>query len=181
MKAIADKKKGQNISEYIIYMYQMEDLLRAYLFNLDEVNQYVISHYPISEEEKAETLAWFKEIAEALKKEGKEAKGRLNSTQAYVGELAKIHWELLKTDKTYFEHYQKAKPHILQLIIAAGDEAPSNEIQVCLNAIYGLLLAKLRGREVPKEMEDATEAFGNILSYLNWIYFRIENEKVNRN
>ncbi|MDX5479843.1 MAG: DUF4924 family protein, partial [Cyclobacteriaceae bacterium] len=34
MKAIADKKKEQNIGEYIIYMYQMEDLLRAFQFNL---------------------------------------------------------------------------------------------------------------------------------------------------
>lgn len=181
MKAIADKKKEQNIGEYIIYMYQMEDLLRAYQFNLDEVNQYVISHYPISEEEKTETLEWFQNIADTLKKEGKEEKGRLDSTQAYVAELAKIHWELLKTDKSYFEHYQKAKPHILQLVIDAGKDAPSNEIQICLNAIYGLLLAKLRGREVPTGILDATDSFGNVLSYLNFVYFQKENEKLQRN
>lgn len=181
MKTIADKKKGQNIAEYIIYMYQMEDLLRAYQFDLEEVKQYVISHYPIPEKEKAATLAWFTAIAKALKNEGKEEKGRLNSTQAYVTELAEIHWGLLKTDKTYFEHYQKAKPYILQLVIEAGDDAPSNEVQVCLNAIYGLLLAKLKGREIPKDMESATEAFGNVLSYLNWVYFHRYENKIREN
>ncbi|WP_291782856.1 DUF4924 family protein [Cecembia sp.] len=181
MKTVADKKKGQNIGEYIIYMYQMENLLRAYQFEMEEVKRYVISHYPISEEEKAETTAWFAEIAKALKNEGKEEKGRLNSTQVYVTELAKIHWELLKTDKNYFEHYRKAKPHILQLVIEAGDKAPSNEVQVCLNAIYGLLLAKLKGRDVPKDMENATEAFGNVLSYLNWAYFHKNEKKIREN
>ena len=54
MKAIADRKKGQNIGEYLIYMYQMEDLIRSYQGNLEEINTYVISHYPIAEEEKQE-------------------------------------------------------------------------------------------------------------------------------
>ena len=181
MKVIADKKKEQNIAEYIIYMYQMEDLLRAYEFNLDEINQYVISHYPVSEKEKTETLLWFSNIAMALKNEGKETKGRLDSTQVYVSQLAEIHWGLLKTDGTYFEYYKKAKPYILQLIIEAGDEAPSNEIQVCVNAVYGLLLAKLKGRGIPKDMEAATEAFGNILGYLNWAYFQKNEEKTRGN
>lgn len=181
MKAIAEKKKGHNIGEYIIYMYQMEDLLRAFHFNLDEVRQYVISHYPISEAEKAETLEWFEEMANALENEGKKEKGRLNSTQAFVNELAKIHWELLKSDKNYFESYQKAKPHIIQLVLAAGDEAPANEVQVCINAIYGLLLAKLKGREIPNDINEATEAFGNILSYLNWAYFDKLRNQTSRN
>jgi hypothetical protein len=171
MKSIAEKKKGNNVGEYIIYMYQMEDLLRAYQFDLDAVNQYVITHYPISDKEKAETLEWFRNIANDLIKEGKEEKGRLNSTQALVKDMANIHWDLLKTDERYFEYYQKAKPHIIQLVIEAGEDAPSNEIQVCLNAVYGLLLTKLKGREAPKDMMEATDIFGTLLSYLNWVYF----------
>lgn len=181
MKSVAEKKKSQNIPEYIIYMYQMEDLIRAYQFDKEEIRQYVVSHYPVSEEEKETTLEWFEKIADALVEEGKEERGRLKSTQAYVSELAKIHWNLIKTDKTYFQHYQKAKPHIVQLVIEAGEDAPSNEIQVCLNAIYGLLLAKLRGREIPSDMIQATDAFGNVLSYLNWVYFYNQEKNVREN
>ena len=39
MKSVAENKKKQNISEYIIYMYQMEDLVRSYHFNLEEIEQ----------------------------------------------------------------------------------------------------------------------------------------------
>lgn len=162
-------------------MYQMEDLIRAYQFNLDEIKQYVVSHYPVSDKDKEETLDWFTHLAEQMRQEGIVEKGHLNETQLFVAELATTHWSLIKTDKTYFEHYQKAKPHIVQLVIEAGEEAPSNEIQVCLNAVYGLLLAKLRGREIPKDMNEATDAFGNVLSYLNWIYFYNQEKSVREN
>ena len=171
MKAIAEKKKAKNIGEYIIYMYQMEDLLRAYQFIMQEVKQYVISHYPISEEEKEETFQWFAGLADSMAIENIKESGHLKSVQQMVDLLAKLHWQLLKTDKTYFHIYQKAKPHIIQMVLEAGENSPGNEIQICLNAIYGLLLAKLHGREIPKDMVAATEIFGDVLSYLNWAYF----------
>ena len=75
MKAIADRKKTQNIGEYLIYMYQMEDLIRSYQGNLEEIYTYVISHYPVAEEEKQEIKAWFGELAAQMQIEGLLEKG----------------------------------------------------------------------------------------------------------
>jgi hypothetical protein len=177
MKAIAEKKKAKNIGEYIIYMYQMEDLIRAYQFNMQEIKQYVVAHYPISEEEKDETFDWFAGLANSMAKEDVKEYGHLKSVQQMVDLLAKLHWKLLKTDISYFNIYQKAKPHIIKMVIEAGENSPGNEIQICINAIYGLLLAKLRGREIPQDMVNATDVFGDVLSYLNWVYFEgLENK-----
>ena len=52
MQAIAERKKSQNIGEYLVYMYQMEDLIRSYQGNMEEIKQYVISHYPVTEEKR---------------------------------------------------------------------------------------------------------------------------------
>ena len=57
MKSVAEKKKSQNIGEYLIYMYQMEDLIRSFQGNMDEIRQYVISHYPVADEEKGRAYA----------------------------------------------------------------------------------------------------------------------------
>jgi hypothetical protein len=181
MKAVAEKKKAKNIGEYIIYMFQMEDLLRAYQFNMQEVKQYVISHYPISEEEKEETFQWFAGLADSMADENIKESGHLKSVQQMVDLLAKLHWQLLKTDNTYFNIYQKAKPHIIQMVLEAGEKSPGNEIQICINAVYGLLLAKLRGREIPKDMAEATEIFGDVLSYLNWAFFEGVERKTKDN
>ena len=170
MKSIAEKKKGQNIAEYIIYMYQMEDLIRAYDFNMLDIRQYVIAHYPISDSEKEDTALWFGSICEQMISEKITASGHLSKIQAIVDDLAKIHWTLLKNDKEYFGIYNIAKPFVVEMIMEAGDKPVGHEIQICVNAIYGLLLAKLKGREIPKGYTEATDAFGSVLSYLSYVY-----------
>jgi hypothetical protein len=69
MKSVAEKKKNKNLGEYIVYMYQMEDLIRSYQFNLGEIRQYVISHYPIPENEKEELTTWFESLIDQMKTE----------------------------------------------------------------------------------------------------------------
>lgn len=181
MRAVAEKKKAQNIPEYIIYMYQMEDLLRAYNFDLDDIRQYVIIHYPISDSEKTETAKWFSDLAFEMKNAKAEETGHLPQTQELVDQLASIHWSLLKSDSQYFTLYQNAKPHLIRLILESGEKAPKHEIQMAINAIYGQLLARLRSREVPTDILEATDTFGDILSYLNWVYFNKEEAKAKQN
>ncbi|MCF1752426.1 DUF4924 family protein [Mariniradius sediminis] len=181
MKKIALNKLEKNIAEYILYMYQMEDLIRAYDFNMEEIGQYVVSHYPIAESEKQETLSWFAEIAHEMKSSGIEKRGHLVRIQTHMDTLAKIHWEILKTDKNYFELFQKAKPHLLQLVLEVKGENPGNEIRICLHSIYGQLLARLKGREIPADILEANERFGDLISYLVFVFHQREREKIQKN
>jgi hypothetical protein len=170
MQSIAEKKKSQNIGEYLIYMYQMEDLIRSYQGNMEEIRQYVISHYPVSEEEKAEVTAWFEGLLKQMKNQEIMEKGHLKELRDLVENLATLHWNLLKTDKTYFETFSKAKPYILEAVLNSNGENPGNEIQICINGIYGLLLCRLMGKKVEDQQIKATEAFGEVLSLLNFNY-----------
>ena len=170
MKSIADRKKSQNIGEYLIYMYQIEDLIRSYQGNIDELRKYVVAHYPVSDEEKAEIIAWFESILEKMKSEVILEKGHLRELRDLVDNLATLHWTLLKTDDTYFKTYSKAKPFILEAIVEANGENPGNEIQICLHGIYGLLLNRLLGGKVEDHRVTAAEAFGEVLGLLNFHY-----------
>ncbi len=55
----AQKKRFENISEYIIHLYKTEDLIRAYEMDIDQINKYVVSHLPLSTDEKEETRKWY--------------------------------------------------------------------------------------------------------------------------
>lgn len=178
MQSVAEKKKSQNIGEYMIYLYQMEDLIRSFQGNMEEIRQYVVAHYPVSEQEKAEITAWFEGLLGKMKTEGILDKGHLKELNQLVDQLLQLHYRLLKTDRSYFETYNQAKPHILESILAANGENPGNEIQICLNGIYGLLLCRLLGKKVEDAQIKAAEAFGEVLSYLNWVY---QQELVSRN
>lgn len=168
MKSVAEKKKSQNIGEYLIYMYQMEDLIRSYQGNMKEIRQYVIAHYPVSDAEKAEITRWFQELLDKMTQQQILEKGHLKELRDLVDNLANLHWGLLKSDRTYFETYAKAKPFILEAILSANGENPGNEIQICINGVYGLLLCRLLGKKVEEAQIKAAEAFGEVLSLLNF-------------
>lgn len=178
MQSVAEKKKSQNIGEYLIYMYQMEDLIRSFQGNMEEIRQYVISHYPVSDTEKEEIKRWFESLLGKMKSEGILEKGHLRELNRLVDQLLQLHYQLLKSDKSYFETYHTAKPHILESILAANGENPGNEIQICLNGVYGLLLCRLLGKKVSDEQLKAAEAFGEVLSLLNMVF---QQKMVSRN
>ena len=167
MKSVAENKKSQNIAEYLIYMYQMEDLIRSYQGDIKEMDQYVVAKYPVSGEEKIDISVWFGELIAQMKSEAILEKGHLRELTKLVSELAQIHWNLLKTDIDYFETYSEAKPYILEAIVQAEGKELGNEIQICLNGVYGLLLCRLMGKKVSEEQLKAAAAFGKVLSLLS--------------
>jgi hypothetical protein len=59
---------------------------------------------------------------------------------------------------------------LLEAIDTAAGEEVGNEIQICLNGVYGLLLCRLLGKKVSDRQLEAADAFGNILSHLNFSY-----------
>jgi hypothetical protein len=179
MQAIAERKKAQNIGEYLIYMYQMEDLIRSYQGNLEEIYTYVISHYPVPEEEKQEIKAWFSDLAEAMQKQGVLAKGHLKELNELVSSLLQLHYQLLKSGANYVSTFHLAKPHLLEAVEATAGEDIGNEIQICLNGVYGLLLCRLLGKKVSDRQLEAADAFGAVLSYLSFIYLNKTRENLN--
>lgn len=174
MQSVAENKKSSNIAEYIIYMYQMEDLLRSYQGNPDEIKTFVVEKYPVSEVDKNVITKWYLTLLDQMKTQDILEKGHLEELNSLVSELAHIHWNQLKTDPKYFEAYGKAKPFILDAVMLADGQDLGNEIQICLNGVYGLLLCRLLGRKVSDEQLKSADAYGDILSTLSY-HYKVKN------
>lgn len=166
---IATEKLHSNVSEFIIYMYQMEDLIRIYGFNLEDIRKYVIHHFPIQDTEKKHIEEWFKDLMCRMEKQKVQERGHLAEVQIYVDELLRLKEKLLPKDSDFAAIYNAARPHIRESIIESEGTVKS-DIQACLNGIYGLLLCRMNDRQVPEELEEALEHFGNVLSYLSYHY-----------
>ena len=169
---IALNKLKSNISEFIIYMYQMEDLCRVYNFGIDDIRQYVIRHFPVDEQEKAKMEIWFGDLMKKMEEQDIRESGHLEEVQTYVDQLLELKNRLLPTDPEFAEIYNIARPHIRQSLAEAREagHVVSSDIQACLNGIYGLLLCRMNGREVPEELNEGIDAFGLVLSYLSYKY-----------
>jgi len=164
---LAETKKKNNISEYIIHMYQTEDLMRVYGFDMEKIKEYVIKHIPL--DDKQEVIDWYTDISNQMKKEHIEESGHLASVQEIVKSLDSLKDELLESDEEFKLIYKNSKSHIDESMEYAKG-ALENETQACLNGVYGLLLARMNGKEVPQDIMESIDAFGDVLSYLSYKY-----------
>ena len=56
---IARELRKKNIAEYILYMWQIEDLIRAYDFNIELIDKNLISKFKKSDEILREIKNWY--------------------------------------------------------------------------------------------------------------------------
>jgi hypothetical protein len=162
---LADKKRKENISEYLIYLYQTEDLLRAYKFDMPDFKKKVIANIP--EADREEAFAWYKGIAAKMEEEGIKESGHLKETHKIVDQLVHLHENLLKADQQYRQLFSKSAMHIRKNMEASGGQV-KNPVQAALNGIYGYLLLKLTNKPVDQEIMPAVHSFGDLLSYLSY-------------
>jgi len=171
---IAEQKRKESISEYIIFMYQTEDLIRAYNFDLGEIYKYVIQHFPVEENMKTRIKAWYRKVANQMKKESLQTSGHLEELNELAKELSQFNLELLKADQSYRKIFDQAKLHINRNAALSNGQI-SNPVQICLNGIYGLLLLRLNGKPVDDSIKRGAQAFGDVLSYLSYKYQKRTN------
>jgi len=166
MSKVAAKKKN-NIAEYIIHMYQTEDLIRTFEFDLNKINSYVITNIPVSVSEKKELILWYASLIESMQSQKITTTGHLLEIEDLIKQLTELHNKLIETDEEYKKRATIAEPFIKNQI-KKSDNLVTNPVKICLNAIYGFLLLKLDGKNVSDEQQKMLDTFGDVLSYLSF-------------
>lgn len=164
---IAQEKKKTNIAEYVLYMWQVEDIIRSNNFDLSQISDLIINKYDVSEEVRYDIKFWYQNLIEQMMKEGIADKGHLRETLKHVEELNNLHNSLLTTvqDQAYQEQYLKTKDNLNNFMLKSGGEA-ANEIYACFLALYGLLLLKLKQAEISSTTKEAMATFSGLLAIL---------------
>ena len=164
---VAKQKRKENIAEYLLYMWQVEDLIRANHFDIDSIRRTVISQYDQPDEVKEEIAAWYEELIEMMRSEGVMEKGHIQLNKNVIITLTDLHLRLLKSTKEmiYGAAYYKTLPYIVQLRAkSGGEELP--ELETCFNAIYGFLLLRMQGKPVSPETQEAIKQISSFLALL---------------
>lgn len=66
---IAQELRKTNIAEYILYMWQVEDLLRACSFDANFIQSKLVSRFNADENTSKEIAAWYNNLALVMEKE----------------------------------------------------------------------------------------------------------------
>lgn len=172
---IAQEKRKTNIAEFILYMWQVEDLIRAYKFNIDDIEENLISQYPQSKRIKNDVRDWYANLILMMYQEGIREKGHLSFLKTLIDEVTDLHIRLLNHEDhdDYRKVFAHAVTYLEEFRKKTGD-VESGDVEISLNALYGLLLLRLKKQPVSRETELAMASFSKMMAMLSHIFLQVE-------
>ena len=144
------KSKKENIAEYILYLWQMEDYLRAFPQN-------------------AEATEELHELNEMMHREGIMEGGHLALANNALNELIDLHAQLLDEDAMYRAAVIRLQPS-LNVLKAKTDRPTMPDIEACLVLLYQIMLLRLQKRPISPETASVQQQATQLLKFLSGAY-----------
>ena len=174
---IAKELRKKSIAEYLLYMWQIEDIIRAMCCSLPLIRKAYISKFTdYTDEQKEDEIDWFGNLVRMMNEEGKRDQGHLNINDIVVRDLVDLHQRLLQSNRfpIYNAEYYKVLPFIVELR-GKGDKNIS-EIETCLDALYGIMMLRMQKKEISPETEHAIKEISTFIGMLSDYYLKNETE-----
>lgn len=144
------RSKKENIAEYILYLWQMEDYLRAFPQNADATPE-------------------LHELNEMMHREGLMDGGHLALAANALTELEDLHATILNEDAMYRAAIMRLQPS-LNLLKAKTDRPTMSDIEACLLLLYQIMLLKLQKKEITPETASVQTQATQVLQFLSRTY-----------
>ncbi len=174
---IAKEIRKKSIAEYLLYMWQIEDLIRAYGCSLPRITREYISKFSnLTEEQKEEETDWFGNLIRMMNEEGKREKGHLNINAIIIQDIADLHGEIIESNHFpfYNAEYYKVLPFIVELRRKGNDSV--SEIETCFNALYGKMLLQMKHKDISPDTEHALNEITTFVGMLSDYYIKNRDE-----
>ena len=151
------KSKKNNIAEYILYLWQMEDYLRAFPQNADATPE-------------------LHELNEMMHREGIMEGGHLALAQNALAEMEDLHTQLLNEDAMYCAAIIRLTPQ-LNLLQAKTDRPTMSDLEACFTLLYQIMLLHLQKREISPETVSVQQQATQLLQFLSKTYLNDQMSK----
>lgn len=176
---IASQKKKENIAEYLLYMWQIEDLIRAYKLDLDAIHREIVEKFDQPTETKKAILDWYESLVDMMRREDVAEQGHLQLNKNVIIYLTDLHLRLMKSTKEpfYSAEFYKTLPFIVELRSKAQGNV-KGEIETCFDALYGVLMLRLQGKEISSETQRAIAQISRFLALLSEKYKQDRNNEL---
>jgi hypothetical protein len=175
---VAKQKRKENIAEYVLYLYQVEDLIRAFQLDIDVIQEKLISTYQADEKTSTEITDWYNNLVVMMEKEGINEKGHLQFITNLIVDINEFHLRLMKgeSEKVYIQTFKSIAGVLTEL--KQKNTTAQNDIQLALDTIYGFLMLKLKKAEISEGTTLAIKQLSQWLANLSKLYKEFEEGKL---
>lgn len=150
------KIKKENIAEYILWLWQMEDYLRAF-------------------PEQAEAMQDLHELNEMMHREGVVESGHVQLAINALNELEELHAQFLNEDAMYRAAIIRLQPS-LNLLKAKTDRPTMSDIEACLTLLYQIMLLRLQKKDISSQTTSVQQQATRLLQFLSKAYYDNQTE-----
>lgn len=176
---IAQKYKESNIVEYVLYMWHIEELIRSLNFDMELIDAQVISAFGLNEASKEQVRNWYRQLIKEMKQQGIQDKGHMAELNELMVELTYLHQSLLTLyqDKQY-QHLVASAQSNIEALKKKSLGKPSNEIETAMNGLFGVLVLKLKKKEVSEATQSAMKTISSMMAHLAKQYHNMKAGKL---
>lgn len=159
---LSKKKKKEHIVEYILFLWQIEDLVRASSFTPEILQRWADETAQREDTNPDEEQDWIVSIAKEMRAQGKEESGHVSTVNESMVELAHLHEMLLGPleNLRYKEAFEAADPMLRDLVAKQKDDV-SHPVEQMLIGLYGWLLLRMKKQSISPETESGFVALRN--------------------
>ena len=193
---IAKELRKKSIAEYLLYMWQIEDIIRAYQCSLTKIRREYIDKFDYTDVQKDEEEDWFGDLIRMMNQEGCRESGHLQINKVVMQSLNELHAQLLASSKFpfYSAEYYRVLPFIVELRgktkqvadrMARKNEPTlkeiaanlgHSEIETCFDLLYGVMMLRLQKKEISHETEVALKEITTLIGMLSDYYLKDKTE-----
>ena len=170
---VSQDLRKKNIAEYLLYMWQVEDTIRAFDCSLRRIRDEWVARFDYTDEQKEEELDWFA-AAQAVHELEVGVPWHFTKGEEAAIEL---HNQLLQSSKFpfYSAEYYKVLPYIVELR-NRGANKDENEIETCFNSLYGVMLLRLQHKDISPDTQHAVKEITTFIGMLSDYYKKDKEE-----
>lgn len=177
---IAQKKRKENIAEYILYLWQLEDLLRALQFSPEAIYSQLVAKSALDDASRQQVFFWYMDIVNLLRQEGKESSGHLEHTLHLIADLNDLHERLLvlPAGEKYRKVFAALAPEMPALRVKLGKTNVS-DIELCFRALYAVVLYRIKGDKSHEEgIRNVIDLISPVIAELASVYRQVERGEI---
>ena len=151
------KNKRENIAEYILWIWQLEDYLRAF------------PNVAIDNESPSPDMRFLAELSEMMHREGVTEKGHVQLARNAMAELEELHHRLLDEDASYRAAMIRLTP-ALNILKSKTDNPLMSDLEAGLTLLYQVLLLCLQHKEITPATAETQAQVTRLFQFLSKIY-----------
>lgn len=151
------KNKRENIAEYILWIWQLEDYLRAF------------PNAATDNESPSPDMRFLAELSEMMHREGVAEQGHVQLARNAMAELEELHRRLLDEDASYRAAMIRLTP-ALNIFKSKTDNPLMSNIEAGLTLLYQVLMLRLQHKEITPATAETQTQVTRLLQFLSKIY-----------